>query len=213
MTVSPPAIDPTPGITDPANQTPNPIARSNPPAAQPSAGPSHHSPSIQSRLYSTLAALAVLGLVAWVDSLTGPNIHIGFLYWMPVAMAAWLAGRWPAYFLVAVATWFWRHFSEPTCPDILAGVHIWLPNLLAHLIYYPAIVEVVLRLRNEERRLERQVSEHFRGIRRQGRRALAPKPLTAQTRARSFPRPKTPSAAESPTTSTTPSARCWAWSS
>jgi signal transduction histidine kinase len=95
-------------------------------------------------------------VVAWLDHLTGPNIHIGMLYLVPVGLAAWYAGRWPGYFLSIVATGVWMRYTEPRA-DYSAGVPVLMWNLFVHLVYYPAVVEMLLKLRNMERRLEELV--------------------------------------------------------
>ncbi len=68
-----------------------------------------------------------------------------------------MAGRcWPGYVLSVAAVLLWRRYSEPAA-DFEAGPAVVIENLVVHLIYYPAIVEVVVFLRNTERRLERMV--------------------------------------------------------
>lgn len=105
----------------------------------------------------TALAVALLAVVVQLDRITGPNIHIGMLYLVPVGLLAWYAGRWPGYFISLIATAFWMQYSEPLS-DYTAGVPVLLWNLFVHLVYYPAVVEVLLKLRNMERRLEELVN-------------------------------------------------------
>jgi signal transduction histidine kinase len=101
--------------------------------------------------------LAMLLSVVGIDFLSGPNIHVGFLYLVPICLAAWFGGRWPGYFLCLVATALWMNFSEPRS-DYTAGVPILLINIFLHLVYYPTAVEVSMKLRSMERRLEELVA-------------------------------------------------------
>jgi signal transduction histidine kinase len=126
-----------------------------PQEAQPTVSRQH---SIPRQLAVFFISVVALGVVAWFDVVTGPNIHVGFLYWFPVALAAWFGGRLSSYLLVAVAATLWRLNSEPQS-DFEAAAYVPLVNLIVHIIYYPIIVEVVLRSRNAERRLETQVRQ------------------------------------------------------
>jgi signal transduction histidine kinase len=122
------------------------------------------------QLLATAVGLALLFFVAWLDWITGVNLHVGMLYLVPCAMAAWYAGRWPGYFLSVIAIALWQQFSEPgadydvkqTILSSQANTHLVyhpyvLWNVGVHLIYYPMVMEVALFLKNTERRLEKMV--------------------------------------------------------
>jgi signal transduction histidine kinase len=116
------------------------------------------SPTWTQRVIALLVGAAMLGFVAWVDTLTGPNIHIGVVYWVPVGLAAWYGGRPPAYLLTILAIALWYRFSVPPSDHHLPlNLQAW--NIFIRLFYYPAVAETALYLRNTERRLQRLV-EH-----------------------------------------------------
>ena len=113
-------------------------------------------PSVSRQLAVAGWGMVMVAVVAWLDHITGPNIHIGMLYLVPVGLAAWYAGRLPGYFVSVVATGVWMRYTEPQA-DYTAGTAVLLWNLFVHLVYYPAVVEMLLKLRGMERRLEELV--------------------------------------------------------
>jgi len=114
-------------------------------------------PRLRTQLAAISAGLLMLFAVAYLDHLTGRNIHIGVFYWVPVGAIAWFTGiRWPAYLLSVVAITLWRQFSEPAA-DFNSGILIQMSNLVIRLVYYPAVIEVMVLLRNMELRLNRLV--------------------------------------------------------
>lgn len=118
-------------------------------------------PTLKQQLAALGLGVASLLLLAGADTVSGPNIHIGVLYWVPVAFAAWYGGRWPAYVLIVSAIALWRRFSEPASdfdPTLEGRMQVQLWNLSIRAVYYPAVAEVVIFVRNTERRLERLVS-------------------------------------------------------
>jgi signal transduction histidine kinase len=134
--------------------------------------------TFRQQLLATAAGVALLVFVAWFDWVTGVNLHVGMLYLVPVAVGAWYGGRWPGYFLSVVAVALWQQFSEPETDfagkiSIISwGAHAQLAyhpyvlwNVSVHLIYNPLVVEVVLYLKNTERRLERTVESRTAELR------------------------------------------------
>jgi signal transduction histidine kinase len=139
-----------------------------------------HPISFRRQLLAAAVGIALLLFVGWFDWVTGVNLHVGMLYLVPVAIGAWYGGRWPGYFLVAIAIVLWQHFSEPASDydgkvSIISwGAHTYLEyhpyvlwNVSVHLIYNPMVVEVVLYLKNTERRLERTVESRTAELRQQ----------------------------------------------
>src|SRR5690242_11279869 len=98
------------------------------------------------RLIALLGGAALLLGVAWLDTLTGPNIHIGVVYWIPVGLAAWYAGRWPSYLLMILAIVLWHRFSVPPT-DYLLPLNLQLWNIFIRVVYYPAVAETAIYLR------------------------------------------------------------------
>lgn len=67
------------------------------------------------------AGLLLMAAVAFVDTVTGPELAFYVFYFAPIALVAWFAGRWPGIFLAACSAAAWilsfiasgGHFSSP----------------------------------------------------------------------------------------------------
>jgi diguanylate cyclase (GGDEF)-like protein len=103
----------------------------------------------------TLVALAVVAALAGVgllDYVTGPWVSFALFYVAPVLAAAWWLGRGPALLaaLTAGVAWFeaeaWGHRGEPT------RSLLW--NSLSRLAMLVAMVAMVVRIREDRRRLK-----------------------------------------------------------
>jgi signal transduction histidine kinase len=120
--------------------------------------------SWRQQVIALLGGAALLGFVAWLDTVTGPNIHIGVIYWIPVGLAGWYGGRLPAYLLTILAISLWYRFSLPAA-DHLQPLDVRMWNIFIRLIYYPAVAETAIYLRNTERRLNRLVERRTSELR------------------------------------------------
>ncbi|HSV13061.1 MAG TPA: sensor histidine kinase [Tepidisphaeraceae bacterium] len=126
--------------------------------------PSLHPPTWQQQALGFAVGMLGVLCIAGLDKITGPNIHIGVLYWVPVGIAAWLGGRVPSYVLAIMAIAFWYQFSFPPADHLLPlNLKIW--NVAVRVIYYPAVAEMVIYVRNTERRLERLVANRTAELR------------------------------------------------
>jgi signal transduction histidine kinase len=110
-----------------------------------------------------LIFLLMLGLLGWLDVLSGPKVHLGFLYIFPVILAAWFGARFPGYVLCLGAIVVWYHVSRPRADG--DGFLINFTNVLIHLIYYGVLVEIVNSLRDFGQRLERSVQQRTAELR------------------------------------------------
>ena len=54
-----------------------------------------------------LGCLSFLGVLGWVDFITGYELGFFVFYSAPVGLAAWYLGRWPGVFLAAAASATW----------------------------------------------------------------------------------------------------------
>jgi signal transduction histidine kinase len=146
-------------------------------------GLSERTPNWRRRMTGLLGGATLLTAVAWLDSLTGPNIHIGILYWIPVGLAAWYGGRFPAYLLTVLAIILWFNTSLPP-GDRYLPLQTQALNVCIRALYYPAVAEAMIYLRNTEQRLARLVDARTAQLRAEiaereraqaGQRALAVK--------------------------------------
>jgi signal transduction histidine kinase len=101
-------------------------------------------------------ATLLLTALAGVDRLSGPYVHLGPLYLLPVALAAWFGGRWPGYGVGLGTILAWMLISKANV-GTPADRHAELLNLLLRLVYYPAVIELVVTKRGMQRRLEKLV--------------------------------------------------------
>ena len=69
-----------------------------------------------------MLALCVVGIVGYVDVLTGDEVSLGLFYLGPVSLAAWYVGRWPGVWTAVVSciTWYiadaGTQYSHPAIP-------------------------------------------------------------------------------------------------
>ena len=98
-----------------------------------------------------LLVVTALGLVGWLDYVTGPWLSFALLYVAPVLASAWWLGRAPtlAAGLTASVAWFfaesWTHRGEPL-PDLM-----W--NSGSRLVMLIAMGLMVVRIRADRERL------------------------------------------------------------
>jgi signal transduction histidine kinase len=116
------------------------------------------------RLGALAAGLAVLGLIAWFDIATGPHVHIGPLYVVPVVFAAWAGGRLPGHLLGLAATLVWFKYGAPDSDRLLPWTYTVI-NLAVRGIYYPVVVELIHMVQSNERRLDREVKDRTAELR------------------------------------------------
>jgi signal transduction histidine kinase len=119
--------------------------------------------SISRQLLYTIASLALLLILCWVDVMTGPHVHLGLLYVVPVLVAAWYAGRWPGYVLVVAASTGWFFAGRP--PTDGSGIVVNTLNLLIRGVFYTLMIELLMMLRDFGRRLELSVQERTAQLR------------------------------------------------
>ena len=69
-----------------------------------------------------ILALCVVGIVGYVDVLTGDEVSLGLFYLGPVSLAAWYVGRWPGVWVAVISciTWYiadaGTQYSHPAIP-------------------------------------------------------------------------------------------------
>lgn len=54
-----------------------------------------------------VVGLMLVGLVAFVDTITGPELAFYVFYFAPIALVSWYAGRWPGVFLAVCSAGAW----------------------------------------------------------------------------------------------------------
>ena len=104
-----------------------------------------------------------MGLIGFVDVLTGPEFGFAFFYFIPIVPVAWLLGRWPG-ITVAVASaamWFYADFAlgapQAIAPALWNGV-----SRLAIFVAGAWLIDVVRQDRARMRRIDAQRDEFLR---------------------------------------------------
>ena len=122
--------------------------------------------SFNRQLVITAAALGMLFLLGWADVASGPDVHLGILYIIPVLFAAWYGGRWPGYFVNLSATLVWLKTTELIRSDHSAlqlvlgkGLFFESVNLIIRMIFYAILVELLVLLRSVGQELEQSVRD------------------------------------------------------
>jgi signal transduction histidine kinase len=123
--------------------------------------------SYQRQAVITVIACAMLLTIGWMDVLSGPYVHLGQLYVIPVLFAAWSAGRWPGYILTVLSILFWLKVTtllRIDQPGSVAAVFGPTPrfeaaNLLIRAFVYSGFVELLVLLRGLGRQLEQTVHD------------------------------------------------------
>ncbi len=113
-------------------------------------------------VWGTASAAAV----ALLDFATAPHIHVGPLYIVPVVLAAWYGGRWPGYAVSVLTTAAWMQVGRPMHDPDESG-RDYVITMGIRLLFYPAMVEVLLQLRRIELRLRRAVERQATELQRE----------------------------------------------
>lgn len=109
------------------------------------------------QIITTILCLVLMGVLCVLDVATGPHVHLGLLYVIPVLAAGWYAGRWPGYVLVIGASVGWFFSSRPVSDG--NGLYLNGINLLIRCVFYGLMTELLVMLRNFGRQLELSVAE------------------------------------------------------
>jgi signal transduction histidine kinase len=112
---------------------------------------------LTNQVVTVVACMIALGVLGWVDLATGPQVHFGLLYVVPVLGAVWFGGRWPGYVMTAAASigWLWAGRPSTDGSDILVNA----TNLLIRGTFYTVLVELLVMVRDFGRKLEQSVQE------------------------------------------------------
>jgi hypothetical protein len=99
--------------------------------------------------------VAIAGLLLWVDYITGPKTQFPVVYAVPVALAAWYSGRWPAVGLAVAmplihAIFLVAAWKQPGSVATLAATTIRGAVVIAMALWFA-------RLSEHERALQRHV--------------------------------------------------------
>ncbi|HYK97910.1 MAG TPA: hypothetical protein VEU77_05905 [Candidatus Acidoferrales bacterium] len=110
-----------------------------------------------------MLGLALVGLIGFIDVITGPEFGFAFFYFIPIVPVAWLIGRWPG-ILVAVAAaamWFYADTALGGPQSLMPA--LW--NAVSRLAIFVAgayLIDVVRQDRARMRRIDAQRDELLR---------------------------------------------------
>jgi len=96
---------------------------------------------------SVLYAIILIGLIGFVDFVTGPEIVVSVFYLLPISLATWYAGRTAGYTLAVVTLLVWifaDFFSAPVFSHW--AIPYW--NAFVRFIFVLIVVYLLLRVRN-----------------------------------------------------------------
>ncbi len=119
--------------------------------------------SVTSQFEVTGVAMMALLALGWVDFVTGPHVHLGLLYVLPLLFATWYGGRWPGYFMDLAASLVWFKAGRP--PGDGPGLLLNGLNLLIRGLFYSMLVELLVLLRSVGQQLEQSVRERTAELR------------------------------------------------
>lgn len=91
-------------------------------------------------------SLVLVAGIAWLDNLTGPSIHFGVFYLVPVAISTWFGGRIQGLALALAAVLLWVVTDVSWTPDqhYSPAAHLWNTSArLAQLLLFSWLVGVV----------------------------------------------------------------------
>jgi diguanylate cyclase (GGDEF)-like protein len=105
-----------------------------------------------------LAAFALVGLVGFLDYVTGAEVRIYPLYYFPLSLGAWYSGRRGAILLSLFSTVVWMYSNQ------LAGLRfstswIWIVNTLAQTASFLLVV-LLINLLKAARDAEKRLARH-----------------------------------------------------
>jgi len=102
--------------------------------------------------------IAAGGVLVAIDYLTGPNPQAPFLYFFPVALAAWYSGRTPAFLLSVVMPLMHFLFIRNLAPA-LGGVEVLAIQTVLRAVLIGLLGFWLARLAEHERAMETRVQE------------------------------------------------------
>lgn len=117
-------------------------------------------------------ACGILIIIGILDVLSGPNVHLGQLYMIPVLFAAWYAGRWPGYCIGLLSILFWLKITSVERSGAMGVIFGPSPrfeatNLIIRGIVYSGFVELLVMLRGIGRQLEQTIRVQTAELRQQ----------------------------------------------
>jgi diguanylate cyclase (GGDEF)-like protein len=103
----------------------------------------------QSRWFHFILGLVLMGLIAFVDLLTGHEIDLTIFYLLPIALALWYGGQQlgQLFCLLSVAAWFLADFPHPHRPTVLAA------SVMVRLAFSILFASLLWRFREELERV------------------------------------------------------------
>jgi signal transduction histidine kinase len=104
-----------------------------------------------------LGSIALLAVLCWADLATGPHVHLGLLYVVPVLLATWVGGRTPGYILALTASIGWYFAGRPATDG--NDIFVTATNLLIRGFFYCLVVELLAKIRDFGRQLEQSVQD------------------------------------------------------
>ncbi|HET7712097.1 MAG TPA: GGDEF domain-containing protein [Thermoanaerobaculia bacterium] len=109
----------------------------------------------------TLAAIAAVAVIGWLDYVTGPDIGVSLFYLIPIAVCAWFAGLVPAVIVACIAGTSWLT-AELLWPEERLPLAIPLWNAFTRLVIFNSegiLIALLHRDRERFRLLAERESE------------------------------------------------------
>ena len=95
-----------------------------------------------------LACLFLLGLLGWVDYVTGYELGFFIMYSVPVGLVAWLLGRWPAILTALVASIAW--WLADSCDGAkYSSAFYWVWNNVVHFLSFVINAVAIAKIKTE----------------------------------------------------------------
>ncbi len=92
--------------------------------------------------------MVLLAILGWLDYITGYELSFFVFYSLPIGMAAWYVGRWPAIFVALGATVAWLladHFSGVKYTE----VYLYYWNSSIHFLAFIINAVTIAKIKND----------------------------------------------------------------
>lgn len=109
------------------------------------------------RLLGSVAWILAVLAIGWIDHLSGPDLGMSLFYLVPITLAAWYGGAFPATVaaVLASATWLSADLAFARA-DVTLGISLW--NGFTRLVIFTAAAILVARSRRDQDRLRALVA-------------------------------------------------------
>jgi signal transduction histidine kinase len=108
-------------------------------------------PQIGRSVRGLVGGLVVVGIIGFIDLITGRDFGFAFFYFIPIVPVAWSFGRWPGLIVAAASAAMWFLADAALNPDQALGAVAW--NAASRLAIFLGGVYLLDRVRQDRTRM------------------------------------------------------------